>query len=638
MALICRVGRKSFRNRAIIAVIYLLLTGGSLAMLYPFCLMLAGSTKGAVDSPEFQPVPGFWLKERALYNRYLESFFNETLDTMKAAYGQQFTAFDKADPPAHPNARLTAAWRDFLTAAKLPDCAYMIEATQASASKAVLPYRLRQFREQLVKRFDGDIDAMNRQLGSDYLNWSSFYIVPDDFLLRRNKLSGRPFDREFRKFKGSVPLDGRYYFSPEGFYRTLFLQTQYTQELDAYNQAHGTKYASWDEVHLDRRLPTGPGRTDKEREDWESFVRSILNLLWLRADADAAPFYRQYLQAKYRDLATLNQRYGTTYRAFEAVPLIGEPPEEGVALSDWEAFLEGWKDPDAGETHKLPATLIRIHSVDFLFRDYLERKYGFLAAANTALGTHAAGWLDFSPPQQDLNYFSFKERRKALRKEFSVRNFITVFDYIGLHGRGLQNTVIYCVLAILSALIVNPLAAYALSRFRPPSTYKVLLFLMLTMAFPPMVTQIPNFLMLRELNLLNTFWALILPGLANGYSIFLLKGFFDSLPQELYEAADLDGAGELRIFWQITMSLSTPILAVIALGAFNYAYSNFMMALLICQDERMWTLMPWLYQLRMRSGDGVIFASLLIAAVPTLVVFSFCQNVIMRGIVVPVEK
>ena len=126
--------------------------------------------------------------------------------------------------------------------------------------------------------------------------------------------------------------------------------------------------------------------------------------------------------------------------------------------------------------------------------------------------------------------------------------------------------------------------------------------------------------------------------MANGYSIFLLKGFFDSLPQELYEAADLDGAGELRIFWQITMSLSTPILAVIALGAFNYAYSNFMMALLICQDERMWTLMPWLYQLRMRSGDGVIFASLLIAAVPTLVVFSFCQNVIMRGIVVPVEK
>ena len=86
------------------------------------------------------------------------------------------------------------------------------------------------------------------------------------------------------------------------------------------------------------------------------------------------------------------------------------------------------------------------------------------------------------------------------------------------------------------------------------------------------------------------------------------------------------------------MSLSKPILAVIGLQAFNGAYGNFLMALLICQDERMWTLIPWLYQLQQRSGEGVIFASLLVAAVPTFVIFVFAQNVIMRGIVVPVEK
>jgi len=86
------------------------------------------------------------------------------------------------------------------------------------------------------------------------------------------------------------------------------------------------------------------------------------------------------------------------------------------------------------------------------------------------------------------------------------------------------------------------------------------------------------------------------------------------------------------------MSLSTPILAVVALGAFTAAYSNFMMALLICQDQNMWTLMPWLYQLGQRSGEGVVFASLLVAALPTFLVFAFCQNIIMRGIVVPVEK
>jgi len=193
-------------------------------------------------------------------------------------------------------------------------------------------------------------------------------------------------------------------------------------------------------------------------------------------------------------------------------------------------------------------------------------------------------------------------------------------------------------LAVLCALIVNPIAAYALSRFKPPSTYKLLLFLMLTMAFPQMVTQIPVFLMLRELGLLNTFAALILPGLANGYQIFLLKGFFDSLPKELYESAMLDGAGEVRIFLQLTMTLSKPILAVIALQAFTTAYANFMMALLICQDREMWTIMPWLYQLQMSSSEGIIYASLIIAAIPTFLVFALCQNVIMRGIVVPVEK
>ena len=67
-------------------------------------------------------------------------------------------------------------------------------------------------------------------------------------------------------------------------------------------------------------------------------------------------------------------------------------------------------------------------------------------------------------------------------------------------------------------------------------------------------------------SLMNTFWALVLPGLANGYGIFLLKGFFDSLPPELYEAGLIDGASELRMFWQITLPLCKPIMAVMALG------------------------------------------------------------------------
>jgi len=476
---------------------------------------------------------------------------------------------------------------------------------------------------------------MNRALGTDSVNWNPFIVLPEDYTLRRNMPCSGRLDLAYREFKQTLPADERTYFCIEGFYKKSFLKSQYTEEIEAYNQEHGTAYTGWDQIHLSRRLPAG---TAKEREDWETFVRTILNMLWIQADDAAEPYYERFLQAKYQTIGNLNNRYGTHYASFSDIRLSPELPTEGLVLSDWDAFVQGWQDPLTGKEHQLPVKMISVRSLDFLFSDYLESKYKTVAAANAALGLQAASWLEVLPPQQAWHYNAFTAMQRELRREFCTRNYATVTDYIVRHGRGIFNTVVYCFLAVLAALVVNPLAAYALSRYRPPWSYKALLFLMLTMAFPPMVTQIPVFLMLRQFDLLNSFWALLLPGLANGYMIFLLKGFFDSLPQELYESASLDGAGELRIFLSITIRLSTPILAVIALQAFTHAYSNFMMALLICQDERMWTLMPWLYQLQQRSGQGVIFASLLIAAIPTFLIFAMCQNVIMRGIVVPVEK
>lgn len=92
------------------------------------------------------------------------------------------------------------------------------------------------------------------------------------------------------------------------------------------------------------------------------------------------------------------------------------------------------------------------------------------------------------------------------------------------------------------------------------------------------------------------------------------------------------------MFWKITMATSKPILAVIGLGAFTGAYGNFMMAMIVCQDKKMWTMMVHLFQLQGSASQTVAFASLVIAAIPTLLVFIFCQNIIMRGIVVPTEK
>jgi len=637
MPIISTVGRRALSVRLLIWTIYGLLLFGATTMIYPFLLMVAGSTKSSVDTTHSTLVPTFLRSDADLYRKHVEGLFNEHLLMMKNAYHSRTGSFRTLEPPSRPNGRFVEAWSAFLREVDLPLYSYTVGYVESPVSRGVLPRHLRAFKAGLIERFEDDLGVMNREMETDFETWNAFAVRREEFQQRRNKFLGTEYARAFDRFKAALPSTDRYYYSIEGFFRNQFLMSQYTANIAEYNRAHGTFYDSWDRVHLDRRLPSGPGRTDLERQDWLEFVRTIVSLLWVRADASVAPAYRDYLVAKYGDLATLNRAYGTAYTAVDQVFFPEACPPGGRGASDWEAFLQGWTSA-AGVFHRLPAQGLYIHSVDFLFRDYLDDRFGHLAAVDEQFGTRHESWLDVLPPQRDWHYLAFREQKAALRWEFLIRNFITVIDYVALHGRGIYNTVVYCTLAVLTALIVNPVAAYALSRYKPPSAYKVLLFLMLTMAFPPMVTQIPAFLMLREMQLLNTFWALILPGLANGYSIFLLKGFFDSLPRELYESAEIDGAGEFRIFWQITMSLSQPILAVIALAAFTSAYSNFIMALLICQEESMWTLMPWLYQLQQRSGEGVIFASLIVAAIPTFAIFVFCQNVIMRGIVVPVEK
>lgn len=153
-----------------------------------------------------------------------------------------------------------------------------------------------------------------------------------------------------------------------------------------------------------------------------------------------------------------------------------------------------------------------------------------------------------------------------------------------------------------------------------------------------MVSMIPQFLIIKKLGLLNTFIALVMPLTINGMLIFLLKGFFDSIPQDLYDAAVIDGASEVRIFWQITMSLSKPILAVVALQTFTLAWRTFLYPLIVCPDEKMHVLAVWLQQFQLNAPGTAVFASIIIASIPSLLIFLFAQRIIMRGIAVPSEK
>ncbi|MBS1721025.1 MAG: carbohydrate ABC transporter permease [Armatimonadetes bacterium] len=252
-------------------------------------------------------------------------------------------------------------------------------------------------------------------------------------------------------------------------------------------------------------------------------------------------------------------------------------------------------------------------------------------------------WAAVAGPGVEMPIDAFEratltKREADVKSEFASRNYRYALGFILTNGRALVNTAIYCLLAITVALIVNPLAAYALSRYPIRSSGRILLFLLATMAFPAEVAMIPSFLLLKSAGLLNTYWALVLPGAASGYTIYLLKGFFDSLPQELFEAGSLDGAKESTMMLRIALPMSKPVLGYIALITFMAAYGAFIYAFLVVQDQRMWTLTVWLYQLQLTAPKAVVMAGLTLAAVPTLLVFLFAQRVIVRGIVIPNER
>lgn len=222
----------------------------------------------------------------------------------------------------------------------------------------------------------------------------------------------------------------------------------------------------------------------------------------------------------------------------------------------------------------------------------------------------------------------------------AAANYKLVGQYLFQRGRAFANTLLLVALTVLAHLTVNPLAAYALSRFRMRGTEKILLFLLATMAFPAAVTAVPGFLLVRDLGLLNTVAALVLPSVASGMSIFILKGFFDALPRELYEAAAIDGAGEWLVFSRITLPMTTPILAVNALNSFVAAYNSWEWAFLVCQKESHWTIAVWMYQMsqQMAGQPWCVMAGFVVVSIPTAAVFLACQKVILRGIVLPSMK
>jgi multiple sugar transport system permease protein len=206
-------------------------------------------------------------------------------------------------------------------------------------------------------------------------------------------------------------------------------------------------------------------------------------------------------------------------------------------------------------------------------------------------------------------------------------------------GRYFANTVVYAVGGWLIQFVIDVAVAYALSKLRPLLGRLVLGLMLASLMLPTAALLVPAYLTVSDLpifhlNLLNTPWALWLPGAANAFNIYVLKRFFDQIPNDLLDSASLDGAGRGRILWNIVLPLSRPVLGVVSIFAIIGIWKDFLWPLLVLQDPKSQTLSVALSRLSNTSQvpPTEMMAGLVIASVPMIIVFLIFQRGIISGL------
>jgi multiple sugar transport system permease protein len=183
-------------------------------------------------------------------------------------------------------------------------------------------------------------------------------------------------------------------------------------------------------------------------------------------------------------------------------------------------------------------------------------------------------------------------------------------------------------------LAVSSLAAYAFARLRFPGRNRLFLAYLATLMVPGQVTLIPNFLIVKYLGWIDSYQALIIPQIFTAFGTFLLRQFFLTIPGELEDAARIDGASALNIYWRIVMPLSGPALATLGVFTFTAQWNNFLWPLIVINGEQMRTLTVGLRALvgEFTVQYPLLMAGSVISVLPILLIFLVAQRFFVRGI------
>jgi ABC-type glycerol-3-phosphate transport system permease component len=258
--------------------------------------------------------------------------------------------------------------------------------------------------------------------------------------------------------------------------------------------------------------------------------------------------------------------------------------------------------------------------------------YLFLATAALAFVVPMF-WLGSSAFKNQTEIFS--PQGGLLPWPVRFENLVAVFEQTNLL-RAFFNTALIAALSVGLTLFLCSLAGMAFARYPHAPGHKWLFaFVLGTMLIPGAVTMIPVFVVLAKLQMVNTYWAMILPGAASAFGIFWMRQYIASnVPIDLYEAAAIDGAGEFTTYWRIVLPIISPALGALGVLTLIGSWNNLMWAFIVLRTENMATmpLLIYLLQGEQRTPYGLIMAAGLIATVPLVIAFFCFQRSFISGI------
>ena len=220
----------------------------------------------------------------------------------------------------------------------------------------------------------------------------------------------------------------------------------------------------------------------------------------------------------------------------------------------------------------------------------------------------------------------------ALPSSLTLDNILRIFQ-VGAFPQWVWNSLVYSVVSVVIVLFTAAMAAYALARKRFPGRNALLWSIIATLMVPMQATLIPTFILIAGAGGVNTLWGLILPTLANAQAVFLIRQFVLDMPDELFDAARIDGAGEWRTFMSIVLPLIKPVLATLAIFVFLWHWNDLLWPLVVGQSDAARTLTVGLATLNTETvSTSNIMAAALISFIPCFVIFIFLQRHIVESI------